>query len=689
MNEKEHLEYTIQEYETLIEETGIQLNTIKQNFTIDEDARFQMVDSLNQKIRLLKKDILKPYFARIDFKNEKDFKDICYIGKNGVINNDNEIITVDWRAPIATLYYDSNIGKCSYIGPDGIINGELLLKRQYEIENSILLSYSDVDIVSNDEILKPYLNVNSDNRLKNIVASIQSEQNEIIRKKIGSNIIVQGVAGSGKTTVALHRIAYLVYNYRNIIKPEQYMIIGPNKFFVNYISDVLPDLDVHNVKQLDFIELTKEILDEEFDVIDTEDNESTYYKTSLKYRDVIDNYIKDLNNEVVPNVDLSMHGFSIMKHNHIRNIYENINEKYDSLLSKVEKCIILIEKEIYNDNEKLILNSNKYIDDLYNEESDEKIKQKLKKQREELKNEIKNNCHNILKKYFKIINNSILKLYSNLLDNVDKYIDDRLILNYLKKDSKLIKRKQIEYEDLTSLIYLKYKVSGSSNYSNYRHIVIDESQDYNEFIFYTLKKLFNNATFSIFGDLAQSIYPYRSIENWDIINEKIMEAQILNLSKSYRTSIEIMNEANKINSFLNLNKSEPVIRHGSIPQYIKIEDNEIIFNKIKEFLNNGYKTIAVISKNSEDSSDIYNYLKNKIDIINIDDNTDEYNGGICTITSKLSKGLEFDCVILNKVDNRIFDINNRTDMKLLYVSMTRPLHELVITYKENLVKILK
>ena len=303
---------------------------------------------------LLKKDILKPYFARIDFVSENNIKDICYIGKNGVINNDDEIITVDWRAPISSLYYDSSIGKCSYNAPDGIINGELFLKRQYEIENSKLISYTDVDVVSNDEILKPYLDINSDSRLKNIVASIQSEQNKIIREKINKNIVIQGVAGSGKTTVALHRVAYLVYNYRNIIKPEQFMIIGPNKFFINYISNVLPDLDVNNVKQFDFVELAKEFIAEEFDVIDTEDNESTYYKTSLKYKDVIDNYVNDLDNKVVPNTDLSMYGFSIINSNHIKKIYNNIGKNYQSILSKVEKCIILLEKEISCDNEKII-----------------------------------------------------------------------------------------------------------------------------------------------------------------------------------------------------------------------------------------------------------------------------------------------------------------------------------------------
>jgi len=683
--ERKKLDYVIDEYRNLIEETKMQINVVKQNYKHDIESMLKITNELENKIKSLEKGILKPYFARIDFKAEdEENNNVCYIGKLGVINNDDKIITVDWRAPISSLYYDSNIGKCSYVAPVGEIQGELLLKRKYNIENSNLISFNDVDIVSNDEILKPYLDVNSDNRLKNIVASIQSEQNQIIRRKMDKNIIVQGVAGSGKTTVALHRIAYLVYNNRKLIEPSQYMVIGPNKFFINYISSVLPDLDVNGVKQFDFIELAKEFISEEFIVIDNDDNESTYYKTSLKYKDIIDSYVNDLNNKIVPDMDLNMYGFSIMKKEHISDIYNNIEDRYQSIISKVERCILLLEKEISENAEKLILKANKYIDELYESEKSSSRKKELIKQREEIKKEIKNNYHNLLKKYFNIVNDKILYLYSNLLDNISKYIDNELILNYLKIDSKLIKNKKIEYEDLAALMYLKYKINGNENYINYRHVVIDESQDYNEFIFYTFKNIFKKATFSIFGDLAQSIYPYRSIENWNIIKEKIMDLDILNLSKSYRTSIEIMNEANKINKFLNLNEAVPVIRHGSKPEYYKIENNEFILNKVYELIKNGNKTIAIISKYEKDSNDIYNYLNDKIDITNINDSSNEYNGGICTITSSLCKGLEFDAVIINKADEEIFDSNNRTDMKLLYVSMTRPLHQLIITYRNKL-----
>lgn len=688
MDETKRLDYTLNEYQNLIEETKMQINVIRQNKSESLETRLIKINDLERKIELLKKDILKPYFARIDFKNDNDIKDICYIGKNGVINNDDEIITVDWRAPISSLYYDSNIGKTSYEAPEGIINGDLLLKRQYEIENSKLISYNDVDIVSNDEILKPYLNVNSDNRLKNIVASIQSEQNEIIRKRLWDNIVVQGVAGSGKTTVALHRVAYLVYNYRENIKPDQYIIIGPNKFFINYISNVLPDLDVDNVKQLDFISFAKEVLNEKFDVVDYPDNESTYFKTSLKYRDIIDKYIFELDKRVIPNDNLSMYGFDILNSKIIREIYDKSETNFDNINSKVEKCILLVEKYINNIKDQLLFSISKYMDDLFEKENNDLKKKDIIKKREEIKTEINNNCHNLLKRYFKIVNEKIINLYYEFLINIDRYIENEITLSYFNKDISLLKNKKIEYEDLAALIYFKYKINGNFEYMKYKQVVVDEAQDYNEFVFFVLKKIFSNASFSIFGDLAQSIYPYRSIEDFNCIKEKIMDCNIINLRKSYRTSIEIMNEANKINRYLNLNEAEPVIRHGEKPKYYKIDNYDFILKEINKLVEKGYKTIALISKEEIESNNLYNYLKDKIKVINIDDKTSVYDGGICCVTSTLCKGLEFDAVIINEADNEVFNPNNKIDMRLLYVSMTRPLHELIITYKNDLTSVL-
>lgn len=263
-----------------------------------------------------------------------------------------------------------------------------------------------------------------------------------------------------------------------------------------------------------------------------------------------------------------------------------------------------------------------------------------------------------LNKYFSVTNQTIKKIYIEILTE----------LNY---DCSNIKNNQINIEDIPSMLYIKYKMSGSRCYDNYKHIVIDEAQDYGEFTFYALKKLFKNSTFSIYGDLAQSLYPYRSITNWESLDKIYHNFEILKLNKSYRTTIEIMNEANKINELLHLDKAIPVIRHGEDVEYFT-DAVENIINKIKD----KYNTIAIITKTQESANEVYQELKNSIDLNLITSSNLNYDKRINVLPSYLSKGLEFDAVILLGEDD--FDRNNILDMKLLYVSKTRALHKLFI-----------
>ena len=316
--EQEKLQETLAQYQEVLEELRLMMKALPNKYPNDSETLSVLLKKYENKERIMTEGLKKPYFARIDFKDDnRSEENSYYIGKVGITDFDQNIVTVDWRAPIASLYYDSNIGKTSYKAPEGTIIGSLNLKRQYEIENGKLLTFNDVDTVANDDILKPYLSVNADNRLKNIVSSIQAEQNEVIRKDISDNIIVQGVAGSGKTTVALHRIAYLAYNYRDIIQSNQYIIIGPNKFFMKYISSVLPDLDVTDVPQLTYEEFTKKYLGENFLLIQEKNHKQSpdinKFKMSLDYKPLIDDYINNLEkNMVIPNKDFSIKGFNII-----------------------------------------------------------------------------------------------------------------------------------------------------------------------------------------------------------------------------------------------------------------------------------------------------------------------------------------------------------------------------------------
>ena len=579
--ELEYLDYTIDKYNEVIDDSKLKLNNLRELYKHNYEAMLEEKFRLESEINSIEKAKSNPYFARIDFKS-KNFFDKCYIGKKGVTDYDNNVITVDWRAPISSLYYDSNVGECKYIAPEGIIEGNLLLKRQYTIEKGKLINFNDVDTVSNDELLKPYLSVSADNRLKNIVSTIQSEQNQIIREDMYKNLVIQGVAGSGKTTVALHRIAYLVYNNRELFKSSDYMVIGPNKFFVSYISNILPDLDVNGVTQNTLDELFLTYMKEDFKINNSLDiikdtDEVSYYKVSMNMKKDIDDYFEQL--EILPNEDFIVDKIKVLDKNYIKTIYEEINKNiFKNIKSRINRLILVIEKDI-DDNFSNI--SKKYIN---NEISHKNIEN------------FKNNINNYLKKYFVILNKKPKSIYMDILKN--KGID----CSYLNKN-------QINIEDIPALMYIKYKLSGSNDFDNYRHIVIDEAQDYGEFTFYSLNKLFKNASFSIYGDLDQSLYSYRSIDNWECLEKIFNNFQILKLNKSYRTTIEIMEEANKINELLNLDKAIPVIRHGKEVSYTNKEILDLI-NEIKS----RYKTIAIITKTQEEANNLYEKLKEKIKI---------------------------------------------------------------------------
>ena len=285
-------------------------------------------------------------------------------------------------------------------------------------------------------------------------------------------------------------------------------------------------------------------------------------------------------------------------------------------------------------------------------------------------------------------------MYIKFLSNLNKYIDTEFyyeVEEKIQKNIKNLKEKKVEFEDLSALIYLKCKIIGIEPYDQYRQVAIDEAQDFGSFSFYALKCLLNNATFSIFGDLAQSIYQYRGVEDWkEVIENTFKEkCEMKYLLKSYRTTTEIMNSASNITKYINLNVAKPVIRHGEHVKYFDFKDENEQINIIKNLLDsykkNEYKTIAIICKNEDEAILINNKLKkDNIDIKNITDSDTVYDGGICTITSYLAKGLEFDGAIVADASEAVYDSDKNIDMKLLYVAMTRPLHELNVLYNDKI-----
>lgn len=704
--EKQKLEETIETINEVLEiETG-ELEALFKDFVGDINDLRRIAKAKKIHISNLEKSKEKPYFARIDFKADESGKfSSIYIGKNGIIHNSSIVVT-DWRAPICSLYYDAEIGDCSYISPDGRIEGQMLLKRQYEIDKGELCRYFDVNLVTNDELLQKYLNSNNDTRLKSIVSTIQQEQNDVIRRKITDNLIIQGVAGSGKTTVALHRIAYLVYNYIKNINQNQYLVIGPNPVFLKYIETVLPELDVSGVEQYTFEQFSLKYINEDININDSNkkamvniskknNTDIDKFKSSMKYKEMIDKFLEVYFNSITSK-PLMFGDFEVLPKEVIRKTFAETTQLYSANLNNIIEITINKLCRIIEDNyDQIISNYNNYEYESFKNATTPSEKDKLRKKSVKEKQEIGKYCKNTLTSYFnkaKKTPTELYKLFINTIENFNIYNYDQI--STLKKETKKnIKNKSYDFEDLASLIYIKSIINPDKYYTKIKHTVIDEAQDLGEFNFYVLRKVLSSSTFSIFGDLAQSIFDYRGINNWQEVDNVMFDNKgiIINFNKSYRTTNEIMSVADSVANSLGLNSSELVVRQGNPVSLTNIENVSnvayYIADKIIEYKEKGYKTIAVISKTDLLSKYINDDLRSiGLDIPNIsiedDLNDDRFN--ICTISNQLAKGLEFDAVIINDTSERIYSSNSELDMKLLYVAITRALHELDITYSGEL-----
>ena len=701
--EKEYLEYVKKNLENEKNHCIKEMDEIPKRYTNVLQGDSFLVEALMSteatKLKKLELAENKPYFGRIDFiADSSNNVAKIYVGKTTIHDENNRIVTTDWRTPICSLYYDSDLGKVSYETPSGLVYGDLKLKRQIIIDDGKLVDVLDTNLASNDELLRPYLSVNADNKMKTIIASIQKEQNKIIRRPISENIIVQGVAGSGKTSVALHRIAYLVFNLEKKVNSSQFLVIGPNQYFLNYISSVLPELETEPVEQQTYmdlvIKLTKEklTLDTQNTIFNQKKEQEEYkriqaFKTSLNCKKALDYFMKNyLSNGIVsegfkideeeiysaneikkmifsganpyPNFDNACNYFVENFKNNMEDIYNRLNQKY---------------REIYTGNLP----------------KDNPLRKDAVSKSTELYFVLKKDGVKILKNYFKKLQLSPLNLYKLFIANLEQYTDELNKIEILKLQKNTLQnlnRKKVTFEDLPALLHINNLVY-KSNYQ-YNHIVIDEAQDYGMFHFDAIKETFPNSTFSIYGDLAQSIYSYRGIKNWESVASEVFcnDCYILNLNKSYRTTIEITDNANKILKQMDLDVAKPVVRHGTKVSFENLtKNNEYKVAKITEWLNKGYKTIAIICKDEKEALNVYKKILNSnIDVTYITNNQTEYKTQVIVTTSALSKGLEFDAAIINDASSNIYSINSKLDMHLLYVASTRALHELEILYDKQL-----
>lgn len=738
-NEEQKLEKTQKYIDNEIKESEERLERGFEDYDFDDYAddfmKAALREKFSQRIKNLKMVRQKPYFARVDFvENGETTRDAFYLGKVMVTDHNTlEQIVIDWRAPIADLYYEGRLGEASYNCPAGNIKGEIKLKRQYFFNENGLENVMDIDITTNDEMLQPFLSANSDTRLKNIIATIQAEQNKIIRADMWQPLIVQGVAGSGKTTIALHRIAYLIYNYDKKFFPEEFLIIAPNKFFLNYISNVLPDLGVDRVGQSTYEEIAFEVIGSTFEIEEPNkklariiDNnktekekefcktieEASRFKSSIRYKNVLDEYIYEIEKRVLPTEDFTIGKYTFMSSKDVAHLfyreYNNlpICRRIEEISKHIKNTVLMRSGEILKDIEE---ERDYKVAKIKREEENEEIRYSLIRaeyeEADKLMKEVTKDVKKRIQKYFgvqKIL--EPIKYYAEFIEHyLEQFAEGRIPkeqIKYIIDSFRESRRKgKIEMEDIAPLMYIKYMVHGIKTKFELKHIVIDEAQDFSEFQFYIFKKIVKSSSLTILGDLAQGIYYYRGTENWQktmsIVFDEQIEPQYLTLKKTYRTTEEIMNVANKVISHLieklKCSLGEPVMKNGAPVTIKEFENRDEMVKRIRERLNefkeNGLKNIALICKTVEDCEK----LKKELDIDEIhviSDSDSEYAGGISIVPSYLSKGLEFDSVIITDADVNNYS-KSEVDTKLLYVCITRAMSILDIYHVEPLTELLK
>ena len=545
----------------------------------------------------------------------------------------------DWRSPICSLFYDYELGKASYEAPLGTINGNILKKRQYTIEDAKLLHIFDNEINIDDELLQKVLATESSDKMKNIVNTIQKEQNNIIRNVNDKNLIVQGIAGSGKTSVALHRIAFLLYKIDEL-NSNNILILSPNQVFSKYISNVLPELGEENTKETslhlffynylsefkkiesftNFIERyyqNKELVD--FDLIS--------YKIGDNISNDMNNYINDLINNICFIDDLSLKDVFLNK-DELNNLLINRFSHF-TFMERIEHISIKICDWFYKGK--------------YNKKS--------------------------------MIRKCLLNILSNKIDYINIY-NEFYSSKYsrYKRGIQISNKKLINYEDATILIYMKSLLEGFDYNTDIKEVVIDEAQDYTKLQYELLFRIFKNANYTILGDVNQTINPYYKYDSLDILSNMLDSSRYLELSKTYRSSEEIIEFTNKILGISHVS----AIRRGIKNEVIKRNDidNEIIslVNDIKQ-LQEKYKSFAIITKTDKESNYLYNNIKDILDISIISNDNDEYSRKLIIIPSYMAKGLEFDAVIIYTDKNDPYTDNEKY---LYYVACTRAQHKLIV-----------
>jgi DNA helicase-2/ATP-dependent DNA helicase PcrA len=654
-----------------------------------QDLTEQALDAMreNQQVNL-QKALEEPYFGRLDFQESgKSEQSPLYIGKVGVDHNkSNELLVIDWRAPVASLFYSFTGGteEAEYESPeDGSITGHVHLKRNLVIRQQVLQRVvdtydreSDAPAVT-DEFLLYRLGENKDNRLRDIVSTIQAEQDRIIRSARNTAIVIQGVAGSGKTTVALHRLAYLLYQYRENIRAERMIIFAPNSMFLDYISGVLPELGVGHIQQTTFQDWALGLLNNEVKLTDPAkrldywfavgdnrpqiDNQTPgRFKGSIAFLHYIDECLKQFEADWLPTADFTAWEGKVLPNKSIQEWFYVENKHYP-LMKRRDRTVARMKRWIEIELKKLHSES----------------------QRKELKKKANERLRALLKSWPE---ESPFTFYRRIF--VQPHLSEELI----QASNLLFKKKEVQPEDLAPLLYIRNRFEGFESDEMFDHVVIDEAQDFSPFQVALLQEQTRAGSFTILGDLSQGIHAYQGIWNWDEFSSlfETDRTTYYQLDRSYRSTMEIIHFANAVLSRGGepFTPAIPVFRSGEKVRLIQLKDEESRINAIiksvtKLQASGSINSIAIVGRTEQECSKLHQALvKQGLAATLILAGQREYRGGISVLPVYLTKGLEFDAVLIVDVDPLHYE-QSFQDAKLLYVGCTRALHELWIFYTEN------
>lgn len=608
-----------------------------------------------------------PYFGKINFIDDGLLEEL-YIGRYGLTREDSyEPVIVDWRAPVASLFYKGTLGKATYKIPKDEVEVDILKRRQLIIKKAKLEGYFDSDVNIQDEILQMVLSSNTGEKLKDIVTTIQREQDEIIRAERNKVLVVNGVAGSGKTTIALHRIAYLLYNFREQLS-DKVLVLGPNDIFIDYISEVLPTLGETAVRNETFLSFAyKEIgLDEKVKSLtsylenvlknDEEAISEIKYKSSREFIDFLDKSVLDIEENYFKIMPVNFMGEEIVSKEEIEELFNNFY-KYMPIFRRSQKVKRILISKI-------------------KDKRDEKVREinnAMKLKLESLSDEERIMEENNIEFGRRIQIRDVIREVMRSKEEIDSWIENESVVHIYKK---LVDVLELSYLDLSAILYLMIKLEGKKASYEIKHIVIDEAQDYNMLQFIVLNELTGCKSYTVVGDSNQRLVKYEEIPA--MLKLKELFGGFVNLhqlNKSYRSTQQIMEYSNK---FLDENIIVPFVRKGefdvmetSIPESEKDDIIDTLLNLLEDYEEEKYENIAIITKDMEKVEEISKELKKFTKIIAFTNEDIIYRGGKVIVPSYYAKGLEFDAVIL-------INTKEETDNLIKYIMATRALHRLSV-----------